>query len=246
MTFVLPDIPIPFRNEKQPKARDCLRVFFSKYQGPKRLKYDDYTFGELSQPIDLPFTVKIHLPEPLKQQLGKSYVDIAINKKCYNNYSGLVLLSCLKDGEDLVDLIFQFIKINGIEADYISTFASVHGTNNALLRGLLANTLFMPMRSRIQNGMFEVDSTKFKQLRSTLFTGLVKVSGETVYIFYMIQQEFNELDVNYSFSKFFFLILLTVLKNGRYPRANVDWKYATYSQETNRMIELLNDLFAFY
>ncbi|KAL7719342.1 Phosphatidylinositol 3-kinase [Entamoeba marina] len=289
MTFVLPDIPIPFRNEKQPKARDCLRV----------LKYDDYTFGELSQPIDLPFTVKIHLPEPLKQQLGKSYVDIAINKSATvdellqsffdifgtgviefrnilleDNYSGLVLLSCLKDGEDLVDLIFQFIKINGIEADYISTFASVHGTNNALLRGLLASllfekektfldTLFMPMRSRIQNGMFEVDSTKckpnenieqnigylcnlVKQLRSTLFTGLVKVSGETVYIFYMIQQEFNELDVNYSFSKFFFLILLTVLKNGRYPRANVDWKYATYSQETNRMIELLNDLFAFF
>ncbi|GAB1226316.1 hypothetical protein ENUP19_0284G0049 [Entamoeba nuttalli] len=216
---------------------------FLRISKPNVLKtYEEYSIGKPSHPLDLPFVVKIHLPKELITQIGNTYVEISIDKNATiddllkqffdkfgtgiiafrnvlleKNYAGLVLLSSLCDGDELVDSIFQFIRIHSIEADYLSAFVSTHGVQSRLLEGLLENwmfekeklfldTFFFPIKMRVQNGLFEIDANKIlpsenrdqnigyicnliKQLRNTLSTALQKLTGETVYIFYTLNKK---------------------------------------------------------
>ena len=161
------EIEIPTFKQNQPRSNVVVDKLFKRMKPTIYKGYKDYTFGKQSVPLNLPFTVTIHLPNELILQSGKKSVEFSMEptstvddllKKFFdlfgsgiikfrsilldNEYAGLVLLCCLNDSEELVDPVFQFITIHNIETEFLNAFIQTHGTNNKLLTGILEHWIF--------------------------------------------------------------------------------------------------------
>ncbi|ELP86478.1 phosphatidylinositol 3-kinase, putative, partial [Entamoeba invadens IP1] len=184
-------ITIPEFMKHTPRSTQAVEKFFKNMKPIVAKTYEEYTIGKPSVPLNLPFSVKIHLPKELQKgvksielEVEKSMTVDDLLKKFFDRFgvgiiqfrnvllddclAGLVLLCCLNDGDDLTEQIFQFILIHNIEADFFSSYVSMHGVKSKLLNGLLEmwmfekektflDTFFAPVKMRVHNGLFEID-----------------------------------------------------------------------------------------